>query len=227
MKLSPDWFIEYPVDCEHKKWILLAALRDVKHDFDNRILYPHLPDIKYHIQNLEKWSTTRELYIKKELKGFDFEKMTLIYDTPENSPEMSELDDITKYSISMFKKAFNFGKDIWREVESQMKWYTIGIIPQYKQEGFIMLRTGKEVRVYRYGLNSVILDSIPNSDISFTEISKEEYGLGVYESLKLKLMRETDLPAPLTLAIESEYYPIDLTLLPIIKTIAVNKIKSF
>ncbi len=228
MKLSYDWFHTYPVDVEHKKWILLAFLRDVKSDFDNKILYPHLPEIKYHIQNLEKWSTTRELYIKKELKGFDFEKLTLIYDTPEDSPEMSELLDITKYSITMFRKAFYFGKDIWKEVEQQMRWYTIGIIPQYKQEGFIMLRNGKDVIVYRYNLKSVILEHIPHSDISFTEIIKEEYGLGVYESLKLKLMKETDLPAPLTLAVESDNtYPVDLTLLPIIKTIAVSKIKSF
>lgn len=228
MKLSHDWIVESPIDIEHKKWILLAALRDVKSDFDNKILYPHLPDIKYHIQNLEKWSTTREFYIKKELKGFDFEKLTLIYDTPEDSPEMAELNDITKYSIAMFRKAFYFGKDIWKEIEQQMKWYTIGIIPQYKQEGFIMLRNGKEVTVYRYDLKSVILENVPHSDIGFTEIVKEDYGLGVYESLKLKLMRETDLPAPLTLAVESELtYPVDVTLLPIIKTIAVSKIKSF
>ncbi len=226
MKLSPDWFIEYPVDVEIKKWILLAALRDVKQDFEVKILYPHLTDINYHIQNLEKWSTTRELYIKKELKGFDFEKLTLIYDTPEDSPEMAELLSITHYSIAMFRKAFTFGRDIWRDIESQMKWYTIGLIPTYKQEGFIMLRVGKEVRVYRYDLKSIIFNQIPHSGINLTEITQEEYGLGVYESIKLKLMKETDLPAPLTLAVESDSFPVDVTLLPIIKTIAITKIKS-
>jgi hypothetical protein len=222
MKLGPDWFVRYPVDFEFQKWTLLAFLRDVRHDFDNRVLYPHLSEIKYHLSNLEKWSVTREFYIKKELKGLDFERMTLIYDTPEDSSEMSELNDIVDYSILKFRKMFGIGREIWREVEGQMKWHVVGIIPNYKDEGFIMLKVGKEVIVYRYDIKPVIVEDI---NIGLTEIIREDWGLGVYESLKLKLIKETDLPLPLTIAIESNEYPIDSALIPIVQSLAVSKIK--
>ena len=222
MKLGPDWFTNSPIDVEHKKWILLAFLRDVRHDFDGKILYPHLNEIKYHLSNLEKWAHTREFYIKKDLIGFDFEKMTLVYDTPEDSPEMVELNDIVDYSISKFRKMFGIGREIWREVEGQMKWRIVGIIPNYKDEGFIMLKVGKEVIVYRYDIKPVIVEDI---NIGLTEIIREDWGLGVYESLKLKLIKETDLPLPLTIAVESDIYPIDSALIPIIQSLAVSKIK--
>ncbi len=223
MKLGTDWFTSAPVDVEHKKWILLAFLRDVRHDFDNKIIYPHLKEINYHLQNLEKWAHSRELYFKKELKGLDFEKMTLIYDTPEDSADMSELNAIVDYSISRFRKMFGIGREIWREVESQMLWHIVGIIPSYKNEGFIMLRVGKEIIVYRYDIKPIIIDDV---NIGLVEIMREEWGLGVYESLKLRIIKETDLPLPLTIAIESKIYPIDNALIPIIKSLAVSKIKT-
>jgi hypothetical protein len=222
MKLDTDWFTKQPIDFEYQKWTLLSFLRDVRHDFDIKILYPHLNDIKYHLSNLEKWVHTREFYIKKDLKGFDFEKMTLIYDTPEYSPEMFELNSIVDYSISSFRKMFGIGREIWREVENQMKWHIVGIIPNYKDEGFIMLKVGEEVIVYRYNIMPIIVGDI---NIELTEVARDYWGLGVYESLKLKLIKQTNLPLPLTIAVESDVYPIDSALIPIIQSLAVSKIK--
>jgi hypothetical protein len=84
-KLSPIWFIEKNIDFEYQKYILLDYLQYVDSMFDNGLLYPVLSEIEYHQKNLESFIKTRELIVSgtRELKGFDFEKMTLMYDTPQ------------------------------------------------------------------------------------------------------------------------------------------------
>ena len=89
--LSLNWICESPIDFEYKQLLLLSYLKESHDLFKERKLYPALTDIISHIKNLEVWDHKRE-FLKGNLVGIDYEKMILLYDIPENSKEMKEID---------------------------------------------------------------------------------------------------------------------------------------
>lgn len=215
---TADFFFQQPIDFEHKKWLLLSFIRDIKKDFSNYILYPTLDQITYQLQNLEKWKYTRELYFKKELKGIDFEKMTLIYDIPEDSKEIKEINQIVDYSIEELEPMYKFGSKIFRKIESNIKWERIGIIPNYKEEGYLILEVESDMSVYMYKrvFNEIVLSLIDKRTKNFYNTP---------EKIKLDLIfNKKDLPNPNTILAKSSQYPIDEAIIPIIKRNLASKI---
>lgn len=168
MNLEPTWFAEKPLDFEHKKWILLAYIQNIHNNFQNKILFPYLDDIRYHISNLEKWKTTRELYIKKSLKGIDWENLTLLYDLPENTPEMEELNKIVDWSYIRLQKIEKIGKILWYEIENSMeiKYHGIWINPE--KEGSMLVQTPINLTEWCYKISPIISDY----QISFTQVGE-------------------------------------------------------
>lgn len=223
--LSPDWFFRYPVDFEYSRWILLDYLNDVYSNFKYRKLYPYLHDINYHLTNLESWDTKRELF-KGELKGVDFEKMTLIYDTPEDSPEIKEINNIVNYSIDEMRRVFKKGRIVWRSIEEQFNWNIIGVIPNYKLEGYLLVKINNQVKVFRYTIGSVILEDDKYGTMNLEEISTEEWGLGVYDHIKWRLIKERELACPLTISVEVPDVPYNETIVPMIKKLSLIKIHN-
>jgi hypothetical protein len=223
--LSPDWFARYPVDFEYSRWILLDYLNDVYLNFKSSKLFPYFQDINYHITNLESWDNKREFF-KGELKGLDFEKMTLLYDAPESIINIDEINSIVKYSIDEMRRVSKKGRIIWQKTEAQFKWHVIGIVPTYKLEGYLFIRINTEVTIYRYTIGSIIIDDSNYGSISLDEIGKEEWGLGVYEYLKMKLIKERELPNPLTISVESPNLPFSETIFPMIKRLSLIKIHN-
>jgi hypothetical protein len=223
--LSPDWFARYPVDFEYSRWILLDYLSDAYSNFKSSKLFPYFQDINYHITNLESWDNKREFF-KGELKGLDFEKMTLLYDAPESIINIDEINSIVKYSIDEMRSVSKKGRIIWQKAEAQFKWHVIGIVPTYKLEGYIFVRIDAEVTIYRYTIGSIIIDDSNYGSISLDEIGKEEWGLGVYEYLKMKLIKERELPNPLTISVEGPNLPFSETIFPMIKRLSLIKIHN-
>jgi len=219
--LSLNWFTENPIDEEHKRYVLLDYLQDIDLRFDNDEIYPQIIDVSNHIDNLEMWDKRGEFYIGKgELRGIDFEQMTLIYDIPDDDPNLIEINKIVKYSIPKFRQVFKRGRNIWRKVEENLKWDIIGIVPQYKNEGYVFINILKTVKVYKYTISSII------DNIEFDLIKEEEYGLGIYEHLKMDLIKNGNLPFPLTISVESPKFPVNETILPVVKKLSLIKIKS-
>jgi hypothetical protein len=222
--LSPDWFCTNPIDQEYKKYILLDYIKNVKGFFEEQKLYPPLSEIVYHIKNLETWNKKREFY-KGQLKGLDFEKMTLIYDTPEESKEMLEINRIVDYSIKEMNNVFKYGKNIWNDIEQSLIWNIIGIVPLYKEEGYILLKLDKTINIYQYNTKRLI-DSEENFiAINFDYIGQEKFTLKSFIGIKENLIKKGNLPNPLTISVECvNNYPIDESILPIIKTLSTKKI---
>ena len=216
-KLSPDWFCDSPIDFEYKQFIVLDYLKDAHQSFKERTLYPYLSDINYQLQNLEKWKYEREFYIKKNIKGIDFEKMTFIYDTPECSEEIKEINEIVDYSIPEFRNVFKYGRKTFNKIEEELKWHIIGLIPNHKLEGFIFVRINNDVKCFKYTIN-------PIYELKMELVKESEFGISVYDDLKREMAKMFNLPFPLTISIEIGNYPMEETILPLIQKSFVNKI---
>ena len=219
---SPDFFIEPPIDFEHKKWLLLSFIKDIKDDFSNKILEPSIEQLTYKIKNLKKWKYSREFFLKStnagQIKSIDWGRLCFVYDIPEEAKEIIEINNIVEFGLDNLLPVHKIGREIFREIEQQIKWDTVGIVPNYKNEGYLLVQINKDINTYYYKIfmNYVDIELIDKREMSF---------FNTYENIKLDLIKERkSLPNPMVFILKTEQYPIEETIIPIIKKNLASKI---
>ena len=232
-ELKFDWLTEGIIDLEYKKYILLAYLKDVRHNFSLNRLYPYLSDLVFHYRNLLLIRENKKMIFEKFPKSIskaDFEKLQVTYKKIiEDDDIMKELGDIIEFSMENFKHLLDEGKDIYEFVEENIEIIPIGLSPLYSREGYLLVQEQKntEMEVYRYqitlfesavekyqGVHTRLIDKIEKS-LFFT-----------YENIKLMLVKKYhDLPNPATYLLTAKYeFPHTETLLPVAKRLLVKYI---
>jgi len=217
--LSQNWFTENPIDEEHKHWILLDYLQNIDSSFKEKKLYPPLDDLNLHILNLKNWIDNKNKYIKGNLTGLDFKSKKLIYETLDFPKEIKEIDNIVNNSIPDLKKVQESGDKILNEVIRKLKISFIGLIPQYKKEGYIFIK-GKTLLIYKYS-------SFISRSLKLNLIDEAPHKFTSYENLKIELAKNLDLPNPMTILVESQGYPISETVIPILEKRYFSELFSF
>ncbi|TNE81265.1 MAG: hypothetical protein EP332_03865 [Bacteroidetes bacterium] len=233
--LSKNWLTENIIDFEYKKYVLLAYLQQVQHDFKQPVLYPHMAELIEHYRKLLDFNKATEVVKemnKGELSGIDLERFQLLYEqTLQNDKVMLELESIVDFALPQFKYHLSQGKEIYEDIEQQLSLVPIGIVPLYKQEGYLLLKSNEvsETRVYEYritlfqnahekfrGIHTHYIDTFRNSLIN------------TFEGMKKNLIQQRKkLPNPATYLIESEkQYPVDGTLLPIASRMLVRYLST-
>jgi hypothetical protein len=234
-ELNKNWLTEGLMDFEYKKYLLLAYLQDVKENFNEKKLYPHLSDLLFHYKNLLSVKENKKLLrenFPKQISKADFEKLELIYDELINDDKvMQDIEEILMYSLPKLKEHLIEGKDIYDFVEDQLTISSVGVSPLYPDEGYLLIyKPGKsETRVYEYQLTI-----FQNADEKYRgvhthfleTISKSVFG--TFESIKIDLIRKyKKMPNPATYLVDSRLdYPFQETLLPIAKRLLVKHIYS-
>lgn len=234
-KLNRDWITDGLIDFEYKKYILLGYLKNVQAAFNNVELYPSLGDLIMHYENLlslRKGQEDIRVTFPKEISGIDYERLSLIYKNMlQDDDVMKQLEEIIHFSIPKLEKSLNEGKEIYEFVEEHCELSTVGLLPLYVDEGYLLINDSSKsnTSVYRYhlmklhqadtvyrGINTSLVESIPKR-------------LGnTFESMKLALIKRfKDLPNPATYSIVSKMkFPLTATLEPIAKRMLVQHITS-
>jgi hypothetical protein len=231
--LNSNWFTEGWVDFEYKKYQLLAYLSKVKKRFDEALLYPQLSELVLHYNNLLHFKTQKTLLLensKKELRSIDLKNLTLFYEQIIQDDEiMSELETIVAFSIPKFEHSLNEGKELFDFVANNLIMDIVGILPLYKEEGYLFLSVKKTCFVYQYhhGVFQTADNTYKGLNI---ELVKEESTSisNNYENIKLSLIKEKkDLPNPATYVMESKLQlPLNETLLPVAKRILLKELSK-
>jgi hypothetical protein len=220
-ELSPMWFYTPgPIDFEYKQYILLDYLQYVDLMYDNGLLYPVFHEVEYHLKNLESFRTTRELIVNggRQLKGFDFEKMTLLYDMPQDTQDFIVVNNIVNYAEGKFQKSYNKGKSVYQEIESNISLRFVGIIPELKDFGFIIVNTDNVARIYKYEIGKIYLEN--ENYIILDEIDTQRISLdNSYEHIKLDLLNKFNQYAnPAVIAAEiNKTYPLKEGIIPVMR----------
>ncbi len=193
MNLSETWFVEGTIDFELQKYRLLAYLRDVDALFGKRELYPQLADVIFHHNNLIAFRKNKQFLqdaFPKRMSDVDLRKAEIIYEQMLQDNElMDELEQITAYALPRIKKTIDTGAELYDAVEHAMMISPVGLLPVYKDEGYLLLRWGQhaETRAYTYsvtlfeqgdarykGLRMQYLNSWPRSIVYTPQAIKNE-----------------------------------------------------
>jgi hypothetical protein len=235
MALSETWFIEGFIDFELQKYRLLAYLKEVKKYFEETKLYPQLAEMVFHYNNLIAFRDNKKFLqdqFPKKLDSMNMKKLELVYEHMlADDGVMQELEQIVQYAITEMKDTISKGADIYDFVEKKLQIEPIGIMPLYKNEGYIFIRYGQcsEVRIYTYSITLFEHKNARYKGIKMDYIDIRSKNLvNTYEQIKLDVIRSyRALPNPAVYKVEFPLaVPFNETLLPIAKRVLVKHIEA-
>ncbi len=226
MTLSETWFMEGYIDYELQRYRLLAYLQDVRKQFHEKKLYPLLSDIVAHYNNLLLFRANKhnlQESFPKRINGIDASRMQLIYERIlTDDALMQELEEITEFAVTEMKGTISEGAGIYDAIERDMHMEPVGIVPLYKNEGYLFLRTLSHADVWIYAYTVTIFEQqdarYRGVRIAYIDNRKKTI-INTYEQLKLEIVRKIrTLPNPAVYCIEfPEELPLQETMLPIAK----------
>ena len=110
--LPLNWYVESPIDFEHKQYLLFAYLQKVDSSFLMKNLSPHLLHMEKMVFELKNYEESYES-IRKE---FNKNRYIFINENPkligENNGLILEIEEIVKFSIPQVKTRIEFGYKI-------------------------------------------------------------------------------------------------------------------
>ncbi len=235
MKLSETWFIEGYVDFELQKYKLLAYLKEVNKYFTETKLYPQLADMVFHYNNLISLRDNKKFLqssFPKQLTQIDLQKLELTYEAMlEDSELMQELERIIQYATPQLKRHIEDGAEIYETIEKQLKVEPVGIVPLYKDEGYMLLHYGQYSEVLAYAYTITLFEE---KDARYKGIKMEYIDsfnkslVNTYEQIKLDIIRSIrTLPNPAVYSVISPMaVPLNETLLPIAKRVLARQLSA-
>lgn len=235
MTLSETWFMEGYVDFELQKYRLLAYLQEVNKYFNETKLYPLLSDVVFHYNNLVAFRDNKKFLqnqFPKRLDKINIEKLELMYERMLADDElMQELESITNYGLERIKNTIDNGAEIYEYIEKQTKIEPVGIMPLYKNEGYLLLRYGQysEIRGYAYTITLFEHKDARYKGVRINYIDSWTKTItNTFENIKREIIRNIrTLPNPAVFSVQTDLsVPFNETLLPIAKRMLVRQLAS-
>jgi len=225
--LNANWFIEAPIDFEHKQYQLLAYLQRIGVHFNRTQLYPTLNDLIFHYNNLKKFKQdkrTLEDGFPVRLSNVDVAALKITYEKIVNDDAMmQEIEQIIHYAAGRIKPVIEEGQEIHDFVETHLSISEVGMQPLNLFQGYLLLRNGDEkgVRVYEYRVTLFESHQEKYRGIHTTYIARYDrhFVYNTPEAIRTDLIQtRRQLPNPAVYHVESDItFPVDHTLLPLAK----------
>lgn len=224
--LDTDWFVNGTIDFEYKKYILLDYLQNVNHAFSQQSLYPFLSDLVMHYRILKEFKDHKQSLWNKfprNLTGIDLENLRLSFEEgPADDQKLEEVELIVDYSIPQIGQHLETGKEIYEWIDQQIDIEPVGVMPLYKDAGYLLLRKGniREIKAFEYQV-SVFQDATDKyRSLSTRLVGTFETSLSsTPEAIKRGLIEANQsMPNPATYLIFSpQIFPEQESLLPVAK----------
>lgn len=226
-RLSLELFIKAAEDPEYSKYKLLAIMEKYLDFLHHSKLYPvfsNLIEIRGLLQGIIDNKSTIDNSFPQRVIRFDLKKKKPIYDSEEIiGHDRTSIFEFIDWAMPQIQEGVDEGRAIYDFVEKNSEIREIGIIPLYKNEGYLFIsdKKSKTVNVYRY--ETVLFSSGKEPLRTLRTKFIAAYGNGDSEitskELKLELTkRYPELPNPAVYFFRSEVdFPFKETILPIAK----------
>ena len=232
-ELTSSWITDGTIDFEYKKYILLAYFQHVQKQFGHSKLYPSLSELVAHyngLLNLKKNSSSIQKAMPKELNGIDAKRLELLYKDIDHAEELKTIFELVEYALPEFQSHIENGKDIYEFIESCLNLETVGLLPIYKNEGYVFLHAEDEkvIDLYRYHMSMIETSSEKFSALNVEYMGSERKSFSkTFENIKLSLARRfNDLPNPATYLVTSRYkFPLVESFLPVAKRMLMRELR--
>ncbi|MES2781136.1 MAG: hypothetical protein V4651_14680, partial [Bacteroidota bacterium] len=222
-------------DFEYKKYVLLAYLQDVHAQFTETRLYPALSDLVFHYRNLTSFIEQKQAIYNsfpERLTEIDMKNLRMAFTkVMSNDDLMNHLQEVVSYSIPELKKHLDEGKEIYEFIEKEINLSPVGILPIYRNEGYMLVRDGDlpEIRVYEFSVKFFQHDEENFRSVQTQYLTSYRRSfVNTSENIKIDMIRSRKkLPNPATFSVESAYeFPLEETIIPLAKRMLMKYIEG-
>lgn len=228
--LNPYWFSEGLLDVEYKRYILLAYLQEVEKEYKQSKIFPALQNLAQNMTSMKEFKNKCDELSKsfpKTLSGLDINKLTLSYTPNIHDPELLEvMYEIIDFSLPKLEQKVQEGKEIYDNVERFIEIEPLGVIPIYKDEGYLFIQNDNDPNTDIYTYKVSFLEQGKINRVLQTQFLKNTTRSisNTYYSIKSTLIKEfQNLPNPATYLISSRLtLPKEATLLPVAKRLFIR-----
>jgi hypothetical protein len=232
--LSLEDFTEAVDDVERTQYKILGRLQKAQEAFDQKRVYPHLGRlVKLHGALVSVLKQTEDFRSPRtgRISGIDWDEKEVTYEWPElDGSEMANVEDLIRWALPHIQDAIEEGKAVYEHVEENLELETVGIMPSYVQEGYLMVPHQEEgaLHVLRYTLSIIEGEGETHRALKTTHcktVSQETVDIDP-STIKLQLLEERrDLPNPATYFSDIDLHvPYQETLLPVVKRRLVRRL---
>lgn len=232
--LPKDWVVLPAIDPELKRYVLLAYLQRVNARFAERKLYPYLDDLHGHVEELVQLRRSKNELSQSmpgQLLGFDLRTGEAIHERIGDDDLLEMIDEVIEFSIPGLRKALIEGQELKLELADRIQFAPVGIQPLHAKEGWLLLRTGRDARVYAYTmpLFREHAEEKQYRSVHTRYVTTFSVGIGcTYENIKAELRtKHRDQPNPATFVFEAAVpLPHIETFMPLAKQLVYEFISS-
>jgi hypothetical protein len=209
--LPKDWVFRPYIDLELKQYTLLAYLQRVQQRFAEEKLYPHLEEIRAHLDELLRLRSMKadfERNLQGDLVGFDPRTGQALHEPVTEHELLAVLDEIIDMAVPDLQRMWSDGSDLRSRLAEGIHFSPVGVLPLRSHEGWLLLRSGRETRVYNFAMPLLRESSEAYQYRSVVTHYVTSYSMGIahtYEHIKAELVKQhRHMPAPATFAFEAE-----------------------
>jgi hypothetical protein len=209
--LTKNWAISPAFDRELKHYQLLGYLQRVHAGFEQQKLYPYLPELRAHYQELLELRLRKvamERSVHGALTGFDPLTGEAVHEQAPLPAPFDVIEEVLDKAIPKLEHALNTGDRLKQELMGTVHVLPIGLQPLDLHYGWMLLRHGRDTRVYAYTIPWVLpAEQSDTSGVVRTQyVSTYSMGVGhSYSFIRQDLLRTFALwPLAATFAMECE-----------------------
>ena len=221
--LPSDWFLQRPIDFEHKQYVLSSLLVKVEEALSRGELYPYFTELSLHMASIGSFIKNESYYIiDKEFKSVDDEVMLYELKPRKNrkkytKEEYAELVKIMAYAHEKLLKYSSICKGVWdmsyeatsiklRKNKKQLdKKVSYVVYQDTFNESTIVWESQFIINSERRGDTTIKFDKIyEGNNKTFKEVVKEN-------------STSQNLNIPIFEVFSSQNFPLENTLIPLFK----------
>ena len=226
-RLNLNLFTKVQDDVERRQYIILAELKKISDEFQYYKIYPHLSgliEIRRTLQDvIDRLADLRSKFPKR-IGKIDWVNKTIEHEVVfVDGTDLKAVEDLINWSLPKIDKVIHEGIAIHDYVEKELSVEHVGILPNYRDEGYFFVPDNQRLKLNLFRFEVSIFQSAEDQYRSLkTKFLKAlEQGRAHLSpgSIKLELIRqEKELPNPATYAFDTRLdFPFNQTILPVAK----------
>jgi len=225
--LSLNLFTKVQDDLEKRQYIILGELKKISTEFQYYKVYPHLSEL-IQLNNTLKEITNRlsDLRSKfpKRIGKVDWVNQTIEHEVVfVDGTDLAAVEDLIEWALPHIQSVIQEGISIHEFVEDDLKIEHVGILPNYREEGYFFLPDNRKQKLKLFRFEVSIFQSSEDQyrslKTTFLKALKQGSAMLSPGSIKLDLIREVkELPNPATFSFDTRLdFSFQQTLLPVAK----------
>lgn len=235
-RLSLNLFTKVRDDFEKRQYVILAELKKFSDEFKYYNVYPHLShlvDLHRTLTEVIDHITDLRDRFPKRISKIDWVNKAIEHDVVfVDGTDLKRVEELIIWAIPHIKKVIQEGAAIHEFVSDELTVEHVGIVPNYREEGYFFLPDNKEHKLNLFRFEVSIFQSAEDKYRSLkTSLLKSLNKSGADispNSVKLDLIREQqELPNPATFSFHTDLeFSFNRTILPVAKRKLMREIYS-